>query len=69
MARRSPSAVVDRPLTHQISLRRSGIGRRRAENENDPASSAEPRLWKATATATRTKSRKSMRPPWLMNTN
>ena len=45
------------------------MGRRRAENENEPSVSATPRLWKATAIATTTKSRKSIRPLWPRKLN
>ena len=69
MPSRTASEIVDRCLTHQNCRRRSGMGRLRAEKENDESTSRLPRLWKATATATTTNNTKSIRPPWLKNTN
>ena len=61
--------MADIRRTHQICLRRWGMGRRRAENENDPSFSEAPRLWKATTTATTMNRMKSIRPPCSRNRN
>ena len=61
--------ITGRPRTHQSSFRRSGTGRRRGLNENDPSSSIDDRLWKATAMATTTKISRSTSPIWSRKTN